>query len=133
MKLGKLVRGLGAAVKFAGPAVAGFAAGGPAGAGLAVVGQLSGGAEKRRGKEAERKAPGGRPIHKATAPAAAIGIPAVVAPLAAAAGLDLSGGLGVLCAGGELTAAGVGFLMGLLALVSHTVGSGIQKSTQSRR
>ena len=130
---GKLARGLGAVVKVAGPAVSGLAAGGPVGAGLAVVGQLAGGAEKRRGKEAERKAPGGRPIHKATAPAAALGVPTAVAAIAHAVGLDLSGGLGVLCVGGELTAAGVGFLMGLLALVAHQIGHGLQGSTRSRR
>ena len=33
---------------------------------------------------------------------------------------------------GELTPAGVGFLMGLAALLAHTVGHGLQDATRSR-
>ena len=120
----------GGVIKVAGPAAAGFAAGGPVGAALAVSGQVAGGLEKRRGKEAERvhRRP---PVHKATAPAAAVAAPTLLAALLAALGLE--GGdqvAGVLC--GQDGAA-LGVLAGLGALLSHQVGHGLQTAPRSRR
>lgn len=136
--LGGLTEAAGALVKVAGPAVAGFATGGPVGAGLAVVGQVAGGAEKKRSKRRELRVAleGGGPVrrvHKATAPAAAVAVPAAVAGLASALGLDIqAGGLGVLCPGGEITAAGAGFLAGVLALLAHTLGHGLQDASRAQ-
>ena len=98
-----------------------------------MVGQVAGGAEKRRGKAREtaigKPTP---PVHKVTAPVVAMGLPAAVAAMASGLGLDLSGGLGVICQGGTLTAAGLGFLMGVLALLSHLLGHGLQDATKRR-
>lgn len=69
--IGKLIK----AVKVAGPAVAGFAAGGPAGAVLAVTGQLAGAGENARAK------PKGNGVNNVTAPTAAIAAPTLMATL----------------------------------------------------
>ena len=68
--IGKILK----AVKVAGPAVAGFAAGGPAGAVLAVTGQLAGAGEVVRAKKSDQR-------KDITAPAAAIAAPTLLASL----------------------------------------------------
>lgn len=129
--LKKAAGALGSAVKVAGPAVAGFAAGGPVGAGLAVVGQVAGAGEKRRGKRRER--PNGvvstnAPVHKATAPAAAVAAPTVAAAILAQLGVgpDVAD---VLCQAGP---AAQGAVYGALAVLAHTAGHGLQDATRTR-
>ena len=121
----------GATVKMAGPVVAGFAAGGPAGAGLAVVGQFAGGQEKRRGKNRENtigaQVP---PVHKITAPVAAIAAPTALAAILAAFGVGGGEALsGVLCGTGP---AGAGATAGVIALLAHQLGHGLQDATRRR-
>lgn len=137
MKLGGLIRGIGSVVKVAGPIAGGLGLGGPVGGGLAVLSQLAGGAEKKRGQKAEKAhAALGQeslPIHKVSAPIAAIATPAAIAGLLQQFGIvDLPHALSLMCNGGELSAIGFGILMGLIALLSHQIGHGIQDATQTR-
>lgn len=105
--------------KLAGPALgvaATVATGGlvDPGTGLALGSALvAGKVAKTHGKEVEAR--GGAPVHKVTAPVAAMGVPVLVVLFAQAAGIDMSKVCGVaqqivdtVCASPELTGAAIG-------------------------
>jgi Mn2+/Fe2+ NRAMP family transporter len=114
---------LGRAIKLAGPAVAGFAAAGPAGAVAGVAAQLAGSAEATRGRRATQER-GARKVHKVTAPAAAVAAPTLLAVVLGALGL-----------GAELptalcgSAAESGALIGALAWLSNQLGKNVEQSS----
>lgn len=112
-------------VKIAGPAAAGYIAGGPAGAVATSLGSIAGAAEKRRGQISERK--GSKPVHKITAPAAAIAAPTVLSVLLEFFGVEANVA-GVLCGSPTLTAAG----LGALSIAVHQLGSGVDRAARAR-
>lgn len=119
---------LGAVVKIAGPAVGGFVAGGPIGGGLAVVAQLAGGGEKKRAKKREIEN-AATPVHKATAPAAAMAAPLALIVALRAAGIELPPELASsVCADPMILAP----TAGAIAVAAHQLGTGIQRAGSRR-
>lgn len=133
MKLKKILR------KFGGPALgiaASVATGGlvdPVSGVALGTALVAGKAAKRAGKKVE--AAGGAPVHKVTAPAAAVAAPTLVAMLAPVLGFDA----GQVCSFATklidllcTSPAAGGAAIGLLALLLHQIGGGAITATSGR-
>ena len=110
------------------PAAAGLGLGGPAGAILAVAGQLGGKAGKRGGDS--KRVLGGSPADKVAGPVGALAAPSALAALLVSSGVP---GAEDIAAGACGDPAAVGASYGMLATVVHQLFAGLSKTVEARR
>lgn len=114
--------------KIVAPAAAGLGLGGPVGAVLTASAQVSAAVEKRRGRK--RESTGRKPLHKVTAPTAAVAVPTVLAALFVKLGVPGAEDLAqVACSSPEMA----GAQFGGLAVLLHQFFGGAKTAREGRK